>query len=274
MEENCSSELSRSLWNENASVWIELNNSGNNYFRDLVTNPAFFSMLPDVKGKDGIDIGCGHGHNTRLVKRLCRNLVGIDYSDELIAYAKERERNFPVGVEFRHGDATKLDFSDEQFDFATAFMSMIDICDYEKAFGEIFRVLKKGGFFQFSILHPCFMERSFKEGIPAWITDEKGLKAGKIISEYTGGNTPHMIDWMVDGVGETVHQGKKFKTLLIKRTQSDWLNTMANSGFVLEEMVEPKAGTHDVARYPFLQGAEIVPRFQIIRCKKSVAPSP
>ena len=68
MSENYNSDTSRFLWNCNADVWIALNDSGNNYFREFVTNPAFFSMLPNVKNKDGIDIGCGHGHNTRLLK--------------------------------------------------------------------------------------------------------------------------------------------------------------------------------------------------------------
>jgi ubiquinone/menaquinone biosynthesis C-methylase UbiE len=269
MLENYSSDISRSLWNENANAWIELNDSGNNYFRDFVTNPAFFSMLPNVQNKDGIDIGCGHGHNTRLLKGLCRRLVGIDYSDNLIAYAKEIEQNFPLGIEFRHGDATKLSLPDEQYDFATAFMSLIDIYDYEMVFKEVFRVLKKGGFFQFSILHPCFMERTFQEDSSGWVVNKEGSRIGKIITEYLGGNEPRLIEWMVDGADKSFER-KRFKTLLIKRTQSDWLNTMRGAGFVFEEMVEPKARAEDILKQPLLQGADIVPRFQLIRCLKPV----
>jgi len=47
-------------------------------------------------------------------------------------------------------DATDMPFATCSFDFATAFMSM------NRALCEAARVLRPGGFLQFSILHPCF----------------------------------------------------------------------------------------------------------------------
>lgn len=52
--------------------------------------------------------------------------------------------------------AVALPFNDQSFDFATAFMSLMDVPEVNRAFSEVWRVLRLGGFLQFSITHPCF----------------------------------------------------------------------------------------------------------------------
>jgi ubiquinone/menaquinone biosynthesis C-methylase UbiE len=50
-----------------------------------------------------------------------------------------------------------LPFKSDSFEFATAFMSLMDMPDQVAALQEARRVLRPGGFLQFSILHPCFV---------------------------------------------------------------------------------------------------------------------
>ncbi|HEX6710470.1 MAG TPA: methyltransferase domain-containing protein [Rubrobacter sp.] len=47
-----------------------------------------------------------------------------------------------------------MDLPFDEATFATAFMSLMDIP--ERVLAEVFRVLRPGGFFQFSIGHSCF----------------------------------------------------------------------------------------------------------------------
>src|SRR6185295_14532567 len=54
------------FWNENANTWTALARAGYDVYRDYVNTPAFLEMLPEVRGLEGLDIGCGEGHNTRL----------------------------------------------------------------------------------------------------------------------------------------------------------------------------------------------------------------
>jgi trans-aconitate methyltransferase len=56
-----------SYWGENAEVWAELVRVGYDHFRDGLNTPAFLAMLPEVDCKLGLDLGCGEGHNTRLL---------------------------------------------------------------------------------------------------------------------------------------------------------------------------------------------------------------
>jgi trans-aconitate methyltransferase len=57
----------RKLWNANAATWTELTRAGFDVYRDLVNTPAFFALLPPVDGRLCLDLGCGEGHNTRLL---------------------------------------------------------------------------------------------------------------------------------------------------------------------------------------------------------------
>jgi trans-aconitate methyltransferase len=66
----------RRYWNGNADVWTKLARAGYDIYRDYLNTPAFFEMLPDVGGLLGLDIGCGEGHNTRLLAKRPAKVQG------------------------------------------------------------------------------------------------------------------------------------------------------------------------------------------------------
>ena len=143
------------FWDENAEAWTKLSRAGYDVYRDFLNTPAFIEMLPDVRGLRGLDIGCGEGSNTRLLAGRGARVVAVDVSEKFIAFAREEEARRPMGIEYQVASAVELPFPEASFDFAVAFMSMMDIPEYEKALAEAFRVLRPGGFLQFSITHPC-----------------------------------------------------------------------------------------------------------------------
>src|SRR5215208_5238509 len=65
---------------------------------------------------------------------------------------------------------------------ATAFMSLMEIPETERVLAEVFRVLKPGGFFQFSITHPCFDTPHRKN-----LHDETGYTYAMEVGDYFGG---------------------------------------------------------------------------------------
>ena len=143
-------------WDRNAEAWTTLSRAGYDIYRDSFNTPAFLELLPDVNGLHGLDVGCGEGHNTRLVARRGARMTAIDVSETFVRLAAQEEHRVPLGIEYVVADACELPFEEGRFDFIVAFMSLMDIPAPERAMAEAFRVLRPGGFLQFSICHPCF----------------------------------------------------------------------------------------------------------------------
>src|SRR6266540_1382236 len=144
------------FWNANANAWTTLARAGYDIYRDYLNTPAFFEMLPHVAGLAGLDIGCGEGHNTRLLAKRGARVTGIDIAEDFIGHAARAEAEAPLGIEYRVASAVELPFPDAHFDFATGFMSFMDVPETDRVVAEAARVLKPGGFLQVSISHPCF----------------------------------------------------------------------------------------------------------------------
>src|SRR4051794_14577292 len=113
-------------WNANAEVWTELSRAGYDVYRDHLNTPAFFEMLPDVRGLKGIDIGCGEGYNTRLLAQRGAVMSAIDISEVFIQKACEKETEAPLHINYQVASAVSLPY-DEEFDFVTGFMSFMDV---------------------------------------------------------------------------------------------------------------------------------------------------
>src|SRR3954452_7490297 len=110
-------------WNANAKAWTTLARAGYDVYRDYLNTPAFFEMLPDVSGLAGLDIGCGEGHNTRLLARRGARVTAADIAEVFIGHARRAEADEPLGIDYRVASAVDLPFADETFGFATGFMS-------------------------------------------------------------------------------------------------------------------------------------------------------
>ena len=166
----------RRIWDANAAAWVELSRAGLDIYRDLVNTPGFFALLPDVEGRFGLDLGCGEGHNTRLLAATGANIVALDVSEPFIAAAASESR---VGIWYVIGDGAVLPFADGSFDFITAFMSLMDVADPENTLRETARVLKPEGFVQFSVVQPA-------TGTPIrrWVEDDSGQRNALAIGGY------------------------------------------------------------------------------------------
>ena len=75
-------------------------------------------------------------------------IVCIDYSEEMIAKAKERFAKISNNkITCQQGDVGNLDFDDESYDILLSMNGFHAFPDKMKAFEETARVIKKGGFF-------------------------------------------------------------------------------------------------------------------------------
>lgn len=97
-----------------------------------------------------LDVGCGAGRTTYPLHKRGLQVVGVDISEWMIQRAKSM---FPK-IDFFVGNACRLKFKNEEFDYVLFSFNGIDYIFPEKkrltALREINRVLKSGGIFVFS----------------------------------------------------------------------------------------------------------------------------
>jgi len=250
-------------WNENAEGWTQLTRAGHDVARDLINTPAFLELLPDVTGKHGLDVGCGEGHNTRLLSARCASITALDYSEVFVRHA--HEAGAPLGIRHVHGNALELPFPAGTFDFATAFMSLMEFPETEQALSEIYRVLKPGGFLQFSITHPCFntiTRKNIKDG------DHRTLAVQ--LGEYFAPTNGEIEEWMFSSATEEARDGLPlFRVPDFRRPLSEWVNLLISTGFQLHAMKEPCPSDEAIAQHASLQSGRIAPFFVHFRVGKA-----
>ncbi|MFJ3817668.1 methyltransferase domain-containing protein [Streptomyces sp. NPDC090056] len=65
--------------------------------------------LGDLNGRRVLDLACGHGHYTRLIKAAgAAEAVGVDLSPVMVELARATERERPLGITYHVGDAVAL----------------------------------------------------------------------------------------------------------------------------------------------------------------------
>jgi ubiquinone/menaquinone biosynthesis C-methylase UbiE len=251
-------------WNNNAEAWTILVRTGFDVYRDYLNTPAFFAILPPIDRLHGLDIGCGEGHNTRLLARKGASVQGIDIADVFIRYAIEEERAQPLGVQYQIASAMSLPFHDAQFDFATAFMCLMDMAEPERAIQEALRVLKPGGFFQCSIAHPCFDTPHRKN-----LRDAHGQTYAIEVGKYFTNQQGEIEEWIFKAAPADVKRNlPRFKIPRFTRTLTQWISAFLDAGFCLEQINEPRPDDDTVRQQPELQDSQVVAYFLHIRCRK------
>lgn len=251
-------------WNANAQAWTRLARAGYDVYRDFLNTPAFFDMLPEVRGLRGLDIGCGEGHNTRLLARRGARVTAIDISEVFIRHARDREEKEPLGIDYRVASAVELPFPADSFDFATGFMSFMDIPETDRVISETHRVLKPSGFLQFSITHPCFDTPHRRN-----LRDEHGRTYAIEVGDYFRNLDGQITEWLFGAAPAEAKAGlPNFKTPRFTRTLSQWVNLIIDTGFVIERMGEPRPSDETVRACPFVQDSQVVAYYLHLRAGK------
>ncbi len=99
-------------------------------------------------GGSALDVCCGTGDFAFALfdaVGLSGSVVGIDFSRRMLDVAREKARGNGKPVDFRWGDATRIDFDDNIFDAATVGFGVRNIEDIHGVFAEMSRVVKPGG---------------------------------------------------------------------------------------------------------------------------------
>lgn len=103
-------------------------------------------LLPDLAGKDVIELGCGTAYFGAWLKRAgARRVVGVDVTPAQLDTARRLEQEFGLGLELIEANAEAVPLPDAQFDFAISEYGASIWCDPRRWLPEAARLLRPGG---------------------------------------------------------------------------------------------------------------------------------
>ena len=103
-------------------------------------------VLPDLEGKDVVELGCGTGYFGAWLKRAgARRVVGVDVTPAQLATARRTNEEFGLGLEFVEANAEETGLSAESFDLAFSEYGASIWCDPALWIAEAARLLRDGG---------------------------------------------------------------------------------------------------------------------------------
>ena len=227
-------------WDENASTWAAEVRAGHDRIHEVFTSPRFLEFVPDLAGLSVIDLGCGEGRHTRLFAKRGAQMTGVDISPRMLELARAEEAREPLGIRYQLESSAGLrSFADHSFDAAVSSMALMDTPDFPAVAREVFRVLRPGGGFYFSVLHPCFMGRD-----STWGKDGTG-REGRLVPDYWS-DEPYLERW---GFADA----PPFTILYFPYRLEDYVNGLCAAGFRIERVREPRPTAALVAANPDLE---------------------
>ena len=120
---------------------------------------TFFRMVGELADKRVLDLACGFGFYTRLLKQQgAAQVIGVDISPEMVLLARTKEQDDPTGGEYRVGDATNLPVLG-RFDLVTAVYLLNYATSKEQMLGmcrSAYANLAAGGRFVAYTVNPAF----------------------------------------------------------------------------------------------------------------------
>lgn len=213
--------------------------------------PNFYNMLPNLRGKTVLDLGCGSGCDCmHFIEIGAKKVTGLDISRNMIelAVAENPHRD----ITYLRADMEQLDKLHGSFDVVTSSLAIHYIMNLSKLATDICNLLVPGGYFVFSQEHPVFTAPV--DG-PKWTTSMGGRVEGMLLDNYSSSGRRDVL-WLENHV------------IKYHRTFSDIINTLITVGFQIEEVREPMIGERYFQHDPQYTRTKHVPDYLMVRVKK------
>lgn len=238
-------------WDRFADQYAGMHFEQGDVHKEIFLTPEITKLLGDVEGLKILDAGCGEGYFSRILANAGAEVTAVDYSERMLEIAKERSPD-RLDITYVHGNCERLtDLEDERFEAVVSNMVLQDLADYEQALAEIHRVLKPGGRFVFSILHPCFITPE-----SGWENTDQGDKLHWNVDKY-----------FYEGMYEQKLGGEE-RMMLFHRTLTSYVQAVLAAGFTIEGIIEPKPSEDMLVKYPSFREDFRCADFMIFHLKK------
>jgi len=148
------------IWDANASFWDEKMGEGN-LFHSTLIGPSAERLLNLQAEETVIEFGCGNGQFSRRMAELGASVTATELSPQLIELARKRTELRPElagRVTFAQLDASDAEqlaaVAGGPYDAAVCNMVIMDMIEVDPLFQGIPHLLKPGGRFVFTVMHP------------------------------------------------------------------------------------------------------------------------
>jgi len=223
--------------------------SGGDVQRYIVA-PAILDMMGPVAGKEVLDLFCGAGYFSRRLASLGAKVTAVDSSDRLIGIAHEINEREHFHIQYAVAEPTDLSvIEDSMFDDIVCNMGVMSMRDLAGTVAELARLVKLGGRFIFSVVHPCFCMPD-----ACWIRDPDGKLLYEAVDNYfTEG-------WWPSELANPNRERGKIK----HRTLSTYVNALSARGFNVRRIAEPRVPPDVLTLRPHLEVFSRLPGAMVI----------
>jgi SAM-dependent methyltransferase len=172
-------------------------------------------MLPDLAGKEVVELGCGTAYFGAWIKRAgAARVVGVDITPAQLETARRMSEQFGLEVELVEANAEETGLPSASFDLAVSEYGASIWCDPYKWVPEAARLLRGGG-------ELVFLRNSTLATL-CW--DEVGEGIGdRLVRPQRG---LHRMTWPDDGTTE------------FQMGHSEWVKVLRANGFEIIDLAE------------------------------------
>ena len=226
-------EEARAIWDQNAAFWDDYMKEGNTHHNVLI-GPAQERLLALKPGELVLDVACGNGNFGRRMAAVGARVIASDFSDVFIERARARTVANADRIEYRVIDATDagqlMALGERRFDAAVCTMALMDMSSIEPLLASLGKLLKPGGRFVFSVMHPCFASPTTE--MVAELVDREG----ELVTTYSVKIADYITPFSRKGLGIV---GQPVPHIYFHRPISALFRACFDAGFVLDGTEEP-----------------------------------
>ena len=211
--------------------------------------PALRARLPDLRGLDILDLGCGFGWFCRWARQQgADDVVGIDVSEKMLARARATTED--PAITYSRADLERLQLPAASFDLVYSSLALHYIEALDRLMATVHRSLVHGGRLVFSVEHPIYTAPAE----PGWSVDAAGRKTWPLDGYLEEG--PRSTDWLTRGV------------IKQHRTIATYLNLLLGLGFAISHVEEWGPTREQVAARPELADERQRPPFLLVAARR------
>ncbi len=213
--------------------------------------PAFRALLPTLRHKNVLDLGCGFGWHCRYAReQQARSVVGVDISEKMITRA--RENTHDSAIEYRQLAIEDIDLPAEAFDVVISSLALHYVEHFDIVCRKVHHCLVSEGSFVLSVEHPIFTALAAQN--------------------WYYGRHDERLHWPVDHYqDEGLRQARFLGHDVAKyhRTIATYLNALINADFTISKLSEPQPTQEMLDKHPEMLDETRRPMFLLIAAIKN-----